>query len=176
MTPRLRLTAFGGTSAETLGRTVASDPSAGGGYVEDYSGPFGGARFAYEGQRFGVGVSLVHVSGYDGFTAPGGYLRLGNIDRAHLDLEGLPPGPVFPATGWARMGIGFNHGHLRGTGGFLGLGYGPFDYNAKITVIGEVEVPLGTHMTGIANGLIGPGENTPQWSTGVGLRVDFGNP
>lgn len=168
--PHLRLTAFGGTTAQTLGATIGD-----GCCVEDYHGPFGGAQLAYEGQRFGAGIGVTRVSGVDGFTAAAPYLRIGNMDKAHFRLDALAPNPSFPTVAWARLGIGFHTGHLRGTGGFLGLGFGPVDYNDKAVFIGELGFPIARRLAGQVQGLVGPGERAGQWSTAFGVRYDFGD-
>lgn len=172
--PRLRLTAFGGATGQTLGATEASDPAYATPYIEDYAGGFGGAQIAYEGQRFGAGIGLTRVPGANGFVAPAPYLRIGDMDRAHFRVDGLGPNPAFPTSGWARIGVGFNKGHLRGPSGFVGLALGPVAYDSKMAFAGEVGVPILGRMSGQLQGLVGPGERFMQWNAGVGLRIDFG--
>ena len=159
---RLRLTGFGGVLHQTADFFSA-----------DYSGGFGGGQVAYEGQHIGLGFGLTHVSGLDGFTAPVPYFRIGNIDRPHFRIDALAPNPAFSTAGWARIGMGFNNGHLRGTSGFFGLGARPPDYNSKALAVGEFRFPIARRLTVQVQGLVGPGERTTQWATGFGLRYDF---
>ncbi|HEU5259983.1 MAG TPA: hypothetical protein VFU41_01025 [Gemmatimonadales bacterium] len=172
--PHLRLTAFGGSTGETVGATIATDPQYSSSYVERYDGPFGGAQVAFEGQRFGIGIGVTTLSGVDGFTGAAPYVRIGNMDKPHLRMDVMTPNPALPSVGWGRVGVGFNNGHLRGTGGFLGLGFGPVDYNSKAALIGEIRLPIAPRLAGQVQGLVGPGENASQWSAGLGLRYDFG--
>jgi len=171
--PHLRVTAFGGATGQTPGVTDATDPSYSTPYVERFDGAFGGVQVAYEGQRFGAGIGLTRVPGADGFIAPAPYLRIGNMDGAHFRAEALSPTPAFPTSGWGRIGVGFNKGHLRGPSGFVGLALGPIDYESKLALTGEVAFPMGGRMTGQLQGLFGAGERVMQWNAGVGLRIDF---
>lgn len=170
--PNVRVTAFGGRARLRAGQTGGDTTY--GDYVEDYSGGFGGALLAVEGRYVGVGLGVTRVEGSDGFTGVAPYLRIGDIDRGHLRMEGLGPSAVFPAGGWARIGAGYNEGHRRGMGGFAGIGIGPVEYSSKIAFIGDLRVPLGRHLTAQVQGLAGPGELEWQWSTGFRLRYDFG--
>jgi hypothetical protein len=172
--PHLRLTGFGGTTKHTLGATQASDSAYLNPYIESYDGAFGGVQVAYEGQRFGAGLGAVSVSGPDGFVAPAPYLRIGNMDHAHFRFDALAPNPAFPTTGWGRVGVGFNKGHLRGRSGFLGLALGPIDYESKLALAGELGFPINRWLTGQVQGLAGGGNRIAQWNAGFGLRYHFG--
>jgi hypothetical protein len=168
--PQLRLSTFAGGAGQSIGSAQGSV-----GAVEDYSGVFGGAQIAYEGQRFGIGLGFSHLSGRDGLTAPSSYLRIGNIDGVHFRIDALSPSPVMPSSPWARIGVGWNAGHLRGTSGFFGVGVGPTNYNAKAVFAAEVRVPLARRLAAQFHGLMGPGEKEAQWGVGLGLRYDFGH-
>ena len=50
-------------------------------------------------------------------------------------------------------------GYLRRVGGFMGVGFGPPDYNAKAGVIAEMHFPVVPHFTGQLHALTGSGEN-----------------
>ena len=172
--PHVRLTAFGGATGQTVGVTDANDPNSSAPYIESFEGAFGGVQVAYEGQRFGAGLGVTRVPGANGFVAPATYLRIGNMDRAHFRMEGLGPNPAFPTSGWGRVGVGFNKGHLRGTSGFVGLATGPVDYESKLAFAAELGVPLNGRLSGQLQGLLGPGQRVMQWNAGFGLRYDFG--
>ena len=166
----LRLSAFGGTTSQSIGETQsASNP-----LVESFAGGYGGALVAYEGQKFGLGAGFTHLSNYETPTSFANYLRIGNIDKAHFRWDVMTPNPALPSVTWARVGLGFNEGHLRKPGGFVGLGFGPFAYNSKAAFTGELHYPLARHLTGQVHGLFGPGEASDQWNLGAGLQIDFG--
>jgi hypothetical protein len=168
----VRLTAFGGTTGQTPGRANVNDPNTIS-YVEMYDGLFGGIQFAYEGQKFGAGIGVTSVPGPDGFLAPSPYVRVGNMDGAHFRLDAFHPNPIFPSEGWARIGVGFNKGHLRGTSGFVGLAMGPADYESKAALTAELGLPLTRRVSGQLQALLGPGAEVMQWNAGAGLRIDF---
>jgi hypothetical protein len=172
--PNVRLSAFGGATTHSLGATEPVDSSNSTPFIENYDGAFGGVQVAYEGQRFGAGLGLTRVSGPDGFIAPAPYLRIGNMDRAHFRFDALSPNPAFPTTGWGRMGVGFNKGHLRGRSGFVGIALGPTDYESRIALAGELGFPIGGGLSGQVQGLAGGGNRVTQWNAGFGLRLDFG--
>ena len=168
----LRLTAFGGRTTQSVGATQAADSQYGTAFVEPFVGNFGGVQLAYEGQKFGLGVGITHVPGYEASFAP--YLRIGNIDHAHFRVDVMPPNPALPSVSWSRIGVGINNGHRRGPGGFVGLGFGPFDYNSKAAFLGELHFPIAGRLTAQLHGLAGPGERSQQWSFGAGFQYDFG--
>lgn len=170
---RLRLSAFGGTTTESIGQTKSSDGTSYA-YVDPIGGPFGGILLAYEGQKFGIGVGFTHLANYETSTTFANYLRIGNMDKAHFRMDVMTPSPVLPSGHWARIGIGINDGHLRKPGGFIGLGFGPFDYNSKSALTGELRYPIGRHFMGEFHTLVGPGEESMQWNVGAGLQFDFG--
>ncbi|HEY3279631.1 MAG TPA: hypothetical protein VGJ83_03890 [Gemmatimonadales bacterium] len=172
--PNWRVTAFGGGTTHTVGVTEAIDSASSTPYIESYDGAFGGVQVAYEGQRFGAGLGLTRVSGSDGFLAPAPYLRIGNMDKAHFRFDALSPNPAFPTTGWGRIGVGYNKGHLRGTGGFVGFALGPTDYESKLALAGELGFPIGGSLSGQVQALGGVGNRVNQWNAGFGLRLDFG--
>jgi hypothetical protein len=170
------LTAFGGTASQSVGETIAPDSIYSIPFIEPFAGPYGGGELAYEGQKFGFGLGITQLSTTEGSPFPAIYLRLGNIDKSHFRLETFTPSPALPSVAWGRMGFGFNKGHLRGTGGFIGLGLGPPDYNTKAALLGELRVPVGRRLTAQFHGLVGPGERYAQWGFGTGLQFDFGRP
>ena len=172
--PHVRLSVFGGAQTRSEGVTEASDTAYASPYIERYDGAFGGAQVAYEGQRFGLGVGLTGVSGRDGFFAPAPYLRIGDIDKAHFRFDALSPNPAFPTTGWGRIGVGFNKGHLRGRSGFVGLALGPTDYESKVGLAGELGFPISRGLSAQVQGLAGGGNRVTQWNAGFGVRFDFG--
>ncbi len=163
-TPHLRVTAFGGTYRPR-------PPS--GFYVNDYHGTFAGGQIAYEGRHFGIGVGPAHVSGYDGFTGPSSYLRIGNLDGVYFLSEALHPTPVFSSTGLGRTGVGFHQGQLRRVGGFFGIAFPP-PYNGKAMLTGSLRYPVAGRLTLLLDGVVGPGEQYGQQGGAVGLRYDFG--
>lgn len=171
---RVRLTAFGGTTSQSVGETISTDPQYGSAYVEPFAGPFGGAQLAYEGQKIGLGIGITQLSGTQQSSYPALYVRVGNIDKAHLRMDALTPNPALPSVAWGRIGIGVNTGHRRGAGGFVGLGLGPPDYNTKGAFLGELRYPIARRLTAQLHGLVGPGETNTQWSVGGGLQFDFG--
>jgi hypothetical protein len=170
---RIRLTAFGGTASHSVGATMSTDsqyyP-----FVEPFDGPFAGAQLAYEGQKFGFGIGVTRFSGAEHSSFPAIYVRAGNIDKTHLRMDALTPNPALPSVAWGRIGIGVNSGHLRGAGGFIGLGLGPPDYNTKAALLGELRFPVARRLTAQVHGLVGPGERFSQWGLGTGLQYDFG--
>ena len=170
----LRLTAFGGTTSQTLGATQFADSQYGAPFVEPFGGNYGGVQLAYEGQKLGLGVGATHLPTSEGSLWFAPYLRIGNMDHAHFRLDVMTPNPALPSVSWARVGVGINNGHLRRTGGFLGLGFGPFDYNNKAAFLGELHFPIVHRVTAQLHGLAGPGEQAQQWSVGAGLQFDFG--
>lgn len=170
---RVRLTAFAGTSSQFVGETISSD-SQHYPFVEPFAGRFGGGQLAYEGQRFGFGLGVTQISGTEGSPFPAIYLRVGNIDKRHFRMDAFTPNPALPSVAWGRMGIGVNSGHLRKPGGFIGMGFGPPDYNTKAALLGELRFPVGRRLMAQFHGLLGPGEENVQWGFGTGLQCDFG--
>ena len=155
---RFRLTAFGG---------VHSDDA-------DYDGPFGGVQIAAEGQKVGFGLGATRVPG-QGPSGPSLYLRLGNIDRPHFRMDFLQPSPTLGTTGWARIGVGFNQGHLRGVGGFFGFGVGPYSDQSHVGgPFGEVLVPVGHRFDLAAWGSWRASEQFGDWGLGLGGRYSLG--
>jgi hypothetical protein len=171
---RVRLTAFGGTASQSVGETLSADSQYISPYVEPFAGPFGGAQLAYEGQKLGLGVGVTQLSGTQQQMLPALYLRLGDMDKAHLRMDALTPNPALPSVAWGRIGIGVNTGHLRKAGGFFGLGLGPPDYSSKAAFLGELRFPIARRVMAQLHGLAGPGEKNTQWSLGAGLQFDFG--
>lgn len=171
---RVRLTAFGGTASQSLGETVSADSQYSIPFVEPFAGPFAGGQLAHEGQKVGFGIGITRISGTED-PFPAISLRAGNIDKAHFRMDAFTPSPVLPSVAWGRVGIGVNRGHLRGAGGFMGVGLGPPDYNTKAALLGELRLPVGRHLMAQFHGLIGPGEQYTQWNFGTGLQFDFGN-
>ena len=159
-TTRIRFSAFGGVLSMDRGR---------------YDGPFGGLLIAAEGQHVGIGAGPVHVSGSDSFTGPSLYLRLGNIDRPHFRFDVLPPSPTFGTTGWGRVGIGFNQGHLRGASGFAGFSITPYSDESHVGgVFGEVLIPAGTRFDLAVRGAWRPSAQYADWGAALGARYSFG--
>lgn len=161
----VRLTAFGGKASQSAGETQT--------FVESFAGGYGGVQLAYEGQKVGLGVGVTHLNTGDPSLQFAPHLRVGNIDKAHFRMDVMTPNPALPSVSWARVGVGVNNGHLRGPGGFGGLGFGPFDYNNKAAFLGELHYPIARGLTAQMHGLIGPGEKSSQWSFGGGLQLDF---
>jgi len=161
MTPRFRITGFGGTYRPTVD---ADTP--------DYAGPFGGAQAAFEGQHFGIGVGFTHLSGSDGGTAPSVYLRGGNLDGVHFRTDFLPPTATLGSIGMARIGAGFGDGHLRRTSGFLGIALGPYSDKAALT--GSIRFFIANGLAVQADGIVGPGRQYGQGGAALALRYDFG--
>jgi hypothetical protein len=162
----VRVTGFAGATRDRHADTP--DPSA----VTGWTG-FHGIQFAYEGRSVGAGLGLAETATLDGGLAPSLYLRFGDIDRVHFRTDMMPPSAMFPTAGWGRIGAGYNAGHLRRAGGFLGIGVGPADYSEKVVFFGELRLPVGRHLTSQFNGLIGPGARDAQFGGGVALRLDF---
>jgi len=166
LSPHLRVTAFGGTFRPMPRPDFGAS-------VHDYYGGFGGAQLAYEGRHFGIGIGPAHVSGYDGFTGPSSYLRIGNMDGVYFLSEALQPTPVFSSTGLGRTGVGFHQGQLRRVGGFFGIAFPP-PYNGKAMLTGSLRYPVAGRLTLLLDGVVGPGEQYGQQGAAVGLRYDFG--
>jgi len=159
--PRLRVSAFIGV--------VHSDSL-------DYDGLSLGALVAAENQHVGIGGGLVRVPGrYSGITGPAFYLRLGSIDGAHFRFDALTPSSTFGATGWARLGVGFNQGHLSGVSGFVGLSGCPYcDQKINVGLFGDFTIPAGTRVDLVLRGRVGPGQRLGERGTGLGVRYNFG--
>ena len=170
----IRLTAFAGKASQSIGVTQSADSEYGQPFVEPFAGGYGGVQLAYEGQKAGLGVGMTHLNTGQGSLQFAPYLRIGNIDRTHFRLDVMTPNPALPSVSWARMGVGINNGHLRGPGGFVGVGFGPFDYNNKAAFLGELHFPIARGLAAQVHGLAGEGELNGQWSIGGGLRFDFG--
>lgn len=170
---QIRITGFGGVTRSTAGTTVATDPGYSSPFIDLYDGTFGGGLIAYEGRKAGIGIGPTRLPGAGGLRTAF-YLRVGNLDAAHLRMDVMTPSPALPSVGWGRIGIGFNEGHLRRVGGFMGVGFGPPDYSSKAAFIGELNVPVVRHLTAQLHALGGPGENATQWNLGAALRFDFG--
>src|SRR5262245_16283520 len=170
----VRLTAFGGKASQSLGATSSTDPQYYP-FVEPLAGPYAGAQLAYEGQKFGFGLGITKISGTEESPFPAIYIRAGNIDKRHLRMDAFTPNPALPSVAWGRIGIGVNGGHVRGAGGFIGLGLGPPDYNTKAALLGELRFPVARRVMAQFHGLLGPGEKNTQWSFGTGLQYDFGS-
>jgi len=168
LSPHLRVTAFGGTF-----RPMPRPDS--GAYANDYYGGFGGAQLAYEGRHFGIGIGPAHVSGYDGFTGPASYLRIGNLDGVYFLSEALQPTPAFSSTGIGRAGVGFHQGHVRRVGGFVGIALPP-PYNGKAMLTGSLRYPAVRHLTLQLDAVVGWGERYGQGGAAVGARYDVGSP
>jgi len=169
---QVRISAFGGVTRSTTGTTVATDPASSP-FIDLYDGTFGGALIAYEGRKAGIGIGPTRLPGGGGLRTAF-YLRVGNLEAAHLRMDVMTPNPALPSLGWGRIGIGVNEGHLRRVGGFIGVGFGPPDYSSKAALIGELNVPVVRHLTAQLHALGGPGENATQWNLGAALRFDFG--
>lgn len=169
---RVRLTAFGGTASQSVGVTQSADSQYA--FVEPLAGRYGGVQLAYEGQKIGLGVGLTHLVTQGGSLQFAPYFRVGNIDKVHFRTDVMTPNPALPSVSWARFGVGVNNGHLRGAGGFFGLGFGPFDYSTKAALLGELHYPIARRLTAQLHGLMGPGEKSQQWNFGFGLQYDFG--
>lgn len=136
-----------------------------------YHGAFGGAAFAWDARRFGVGAGLTGLAGNDGFLGPTLYLRAGDIDRFHVRADLLYPEPTFGTTGLARLGIGFNQGHLAGVRAFGGLGISPYaDGHRSGNAFGEVAIPLNRNLDLEVRGAVRSRERYANWGVSGGLR------
>lgn len=157
---RLRLAGFGGVLAMEAG---------------DYDGPYVGALIAAEAQHVGFGAGPVLVSGTDGFVGPSLYLRLGSMDQPHVRFDALPPSPTFGATGWGRVGIGFNLGHRSGASGFAGFSVGPYSDESHVGgLFGETFVPLSQHLDVALRGAWRPSAEYADWGAALGVRYRAG--
>jgi hypothetical protein len=165
-TRRVRVSAFGGSYQS---RADSAPPA-----VRDYDGPFFGGQVAYEWKAVGLGAGIAHVAGYDGFTIPSGYLRVGTLDGVHIRADLFPPGPVLGSTGWFRAGVGFAEGRARRVGGFVGLAIPPA-YGRKGMFTGYLNVPVARRLDLQVSAILGPGEQYSQHGASVGLRYDFGH-
>jgi len=166
-TPRLRISGFGGSY---WSRADSAPPA-----VRDYDGPFFGGQVAYEWRTVGVGAGIAHVAGYDGFTSPSAYFRVGTLDGVHVRADLFPPTPVLGSTGWFRAGVGLGEGRNRRVGGFVGVAVPPA-YSQKAMLTGYLHVPVARHVELLVDGIIGAGEQYTQRGASIGVRYDFGLP
>lgn len=148
-----------------------------GGYLS--GSPYGGFLLAAEGQNFGVGAGMVRIpTGFEDWGSgdlPSLYLRLGSIDKVHFRTDVFSPSPVFGTTGWVRLGLGFNQGHLRGVGGLFGWGVGPYsDQSHMGGPFGELRIPAGNRFDLMLRGAWRPSYEYADWSLGIGGRYNFG--
>jgi hypothetical protein len=147
-----------------------------GGYLSD--SPYGGFLLANEDQKVGIGAGIVRIPngvGDWGSEGPSLYLRLGSIDNLHFRADVLSPSPVFGTTGWLRLGLGFNQGHLRGVGGLFGLGVGPYSDESHLGgPFGELWIPVNNAFDLTLHGAWRPSASYADWSWGIGGRYSFG--
>jgi hypothetical protein len=149
---------------------------------EGVSGAFGGFQGAVEGQIVGLGLGYVWVPGTDPLYSnrqayPSVYLRLGDIDAPHFRFDLGPPSAAYPGTGWLKMGIGFNQGHLRRTSGYFGLGLGGIgpDTDGEVGVGPYVDLilPAWREFDLALGGAWRPSRQYNDWSLTVGGRYAF---
>jgi len=139
-----------------------------------YHGAFGGAAFAWDARRFGLGAGLTGLAGNDGFVGPSVYLRAGDIDRFHIRADLLYPEPTFGTTGLIRLGVGFNQGRLTGVRGFAGLGVSPYaDGHHSGGGFAELAVPLNRSLGLEVRGAVRSKEVYANWGVSAGLRFTF---
>jgi hypothetical protein len=140
-----------------------------------YHGAFGGAAFAWDARRFGLGAGLSGLAGDRGFFAPSVYLRAGNIDRFHVRADLLYPEPTFGTTGLFRLGVGFNQGRAGGVRGFGGLAISPYDDGHHSGgAFAEFGVPLNRNVDLEVRGAVRSKEVYANWGVSGGLRVTLG--
>ena len=142
----------------------------------DYDGLALGAMLAAEGRYVGFGVGAATVPGRSGgVTAPALYLRFGHINGAHFRFDALAPSTTFGITGWGRIGLGFNEGHLRGVSAFVGVSGCPYcNEKIKVGVFGDVVIPATRTLDLMVRGRAGPGQRLGEWGSGLGVRYHFG--
>ena len=165
----LRVTAVGG-------RWWMDDPwhYAPDGFHHSVSHDFAGLQVALEGRKVGVGLGLVsHPLSEEGQPFMGSfYARLGNIRRAHFQVEVNPPTETPGMIGTVRFGLGFGKGLERRTHGFLGLAGGPYSGSSQTGVLlADIGIPLSGFLDLLVRGSVGPGSGRTQWSAGGGLRA-----
>ena len=142
----------------------------------DYEGTALGAMGAVEGRYVGFGLGGATVPGrFGGLSGRAVYVRFGNIDRVHFRFDALAPSSTFGTTGFGRIGIGFNQGHLRGASGFVGLSGCPYcDQKINVGLFGDFTIPAGRSLDLVLRGRFGPGQRLGEWGTGFGARYNFG--
>ena len=146
---------------------------------------FGTLQVAWEGHWLGLGGGYGHASDSLGESGLAGYLRIGNLDGAHLRGELLPPSPIWGLGGWSRVGLGYNLGRGPGAGLFVGVAktignVGLTEARQEQTALfADVNLPvLGRRVDLLLRGHLGVGSWSPpsQWGLGAGARVSFGGP
>jgi len=139
--------------------------------------PYGGFQLAAEGQKVGLGIGAAHspFAEFEG-TVPSGYVRFGNIDRAHFRFDVFPVTPVLGVTGDVfRTGVGFNQGQVHGTRGFLGVSIGPYaDQAYGGGIFAELYQPVGRRLSVGVLGSYRLSEDYFDAGLGIGLRYHFG--
>ncbi|MDP3773717.1 MAG: hypothetical protein Q8Q85_05555 [Gemmatimonadales bacterium] len=159
--PSTRLTMYGGVH----------DADEGWG---DGSGGFGGVQIAHEGRRIGIGAGAVKRGTPSGVFGPNFYLRLGDAERTHFRLEALPPTETFYLTNVARIGMGFGQGNLRRTGGYVGVGWGPYaEQLSQGTAFADLDIPAAGNIDLLLRAQAGPGYEVFQWGLAAGMRYHF---
>jgi len=122
-----------------------------------------GGMVAWEGNRIGTGVGIVHDQ--EGQNKPSFFLRTGRRDHAHFLMEVEPLSETRMMAGVMRTGIGFKYG-------VVGLTFSPYyEKFSQTAVFGDFNIPV-THFLDVRlAGTAGPGIETSQWGFGAGLRL-----
>jgi hypothetical protein len=137
------------------------------------SGYLAGMQLAWEGRLAGLGGGWVAAGGNSGHGGLSAYLRLGDEDAVHLRADLRQPTPTWLVPGWARAGIAYHMGLLRGFGGFAGIGrvLGRLPMNGsprdETAVFADATVPLGGRFDLLVRGHVG------DRTTGLGLGARY---
>ncbi len=153
-----------------LGRLSGSGDS----QLDPHGATFGSVILAYESNKLGLGGGLAYWPerfGGNGRT-PALYLRIGRIDKVHFRVdENTSAGPGAPPA--YRVGIGKGYGPGSPTRWFLGLHAYPFQGDNKVSVGGELGLPLHAPIQPVLQAAVG---GKSQWMLGVGLSATIGKP
>lgn len=154
----VRLTGFGGT--------IDADSA-------EWNGAYYGALAALELQRVGVGVGAVQTPED---TWPSLYVRAGNRDRLHVQVDFAAPSAPLNISGAARVGVGYHLGHLRGLGGLGGLAvcHARCDGNSNPALFADLRVPVVSILDLELRALAGGGRDHPNTGIAVAGRLHFG--
>jgi hypothetical protein len=141
----------------------------------DLRGAFGGVLAAYEGGTVGVGGGAAALPLDGGIVAPSFYLRVGALDRLHVQTDLAYPEPAFGTTGILRAGLGFNQGRLRGLSGFGGVSVG-LDADGKEGggAFGQLWVPVHRQLDLSIQAAARSSAQHPDWGLSIGMRYNLG--
>ena len=158
-----RLNAF--ATVLSTGTPPADDVYSG---EEAFGGLGVGALLALEFRYVGVGLGIARFDELEALPMP--YLRAGNIDGVHLRADAMSAEGTSTMNGLARLGLGYNQGHLRGTRAFVGIAgcHAGCDGNAPLGFI-EMATPIADRWDVRVAGLAGPGTENAEFGLTLGV-------